>query len=173
VGGIGELFETNSGYRWAYWQNGTPQFYTVFMGGLPESRDPAGFVFTTGAGSRAYFGRPYLDLEVAASWDLGAAATSLDGNLSALSPGDAPGFWSACVSAASLVDTRPWPTLRLSLGVPIIWRIHAVGGLRVDLDVQGWDALPESMKTGFVSRDIRMPGFTLDSYAKWFLGFRI
>jgi hypothetical protein len=177
VGGVGELFEGNSDYQWAFWQNGTPWFYTVFMAGAPKGdwgSTAANLVLSAGAGSRMYLGRSYIDLEIAALEAVGSSVVSFQND-----PGAVPamsslnGFSDALVRAASL-SGRPWPALRISFGVPLLWRLHLIAGARVDFDLDDFPGLPESMKTGIVAKNQNwLGGLGFSTYTKWYFGFRI
>ncbi|MBL8966987.1 MAG: hypothetical protein JNG85_08260, partial [Spirochaetaceae bacterium] len=145
VGGVGLAYDPLIEELGAYWQTGSRSLFTVFRASAPiadwgVANDRV--LFSWGLGTRLG-GRHdwlYLDLEAAAAQELGPlieAFGSMDGT-------------AACPRT---VELRPYPELRLTLGVPLGGRLHLLGGMVVDVEIDGWQALPSRLKTGEVYRD--------------------
>ena len=147
--------------------------------------DPYGLVASAGVGSRGYFGPRYmrsswLDLDVGAAWYLGPAAVTLRDEMRVLRSEvgsdcmmDDPRFGQAFADAASVLPSRPWPVVSLTLGVPILWRLEAVVGVRSDIDFASWPAMPEAFRSGMDSGRLSIFGEDFHAYSKWYFGFRL
>ncbi len=188
IGGIGLLFDPINDYGWFFWQNGTPRLFTRLELGRPTSAAWGavdGLVASAGLGSRSYFGSrydrsPWLDLDLAAAWYVGPSATSLQNDLRAIRDSDGPGWHGndprvndAFTRAGNLLPPWPWPSVSLTLGVPIFWRMEALIGVKSDIDLENWPAMPNSFRTGMDSGSLRLFSGNFHLFTKWFFGFRI
>ena len=188
IGGSGLLFDPVSNYSWLFWQNGTPSLFTRLAAGKPTYgnwEEPDGLIAQAGLGSRSYFGAQryrssWLDLEVAADWYLGPAASSLHDDMVAIHAsggascdfGDPRGE-AAFAKARDLLPSRPWPSLSLTLGIPVLWRLEALIGVRTDIDLAYWPAMPDAFRSGMDSGKLSLFGGDFHLYSKWFFGFRL
>ena len=108
VNGPGAAFEPQTGYAWAWWQNGSRHLYSVIGAGLPAA-DLSGsaerLVASVGLGSR--FGRNdglHMDLEIAAAQEIGPRLDEF-GRL----------FWDCDASIIPLLAL--YPEIRLRAGL--------------------------------------------------------
>ncbi len=165
VNGLGLLYEPQSDYSWAYWQNGSRYLYTILGAGLPTGNlgsSPMGLVVAAGLGSR-FGGRghgyaPWLDVEILAAQEIGA-------ELQAMYEAERAGLaWSGSFAPS-------WPELRLRLGLPLSHRLALVGGFVMDIDVGGASGLPTGLKTGW-RRDSSFFDANFTTYTRWYLGLK-
>lgn len=168
VNGLGFVYEPETDYAYAYWQNGSPHLYTIFQAGLPREdwfERGDNLVLSFGLGSRLRFGRsgPYLDLDLSASREIGPYMASFKAGLEAED-------WEGAFAA---FPAYPYPSLRLSLGIPVLGRLQLVGGFRFDIDLEDYSGLPESLKTGARVSSHDWFGLRFDSYSKVFVGLRL
>jgi len=147
------------------------------MAGMPQedwSIRTDRLIGSAGAGSRLNLGRTYVDIELAALQEIGPAISSLEAASfsNPLTKSGMMALGSTLGQAANAVS-HPWGAIRLSFGVPVLWRLHFVGGVRIDLDLDDNAVMPESLRTGLVSSGNNVLGIRFTSYTKWFFGFRI
>jgi len=160
VGGLTAIYEPATNYVFTYWQTGTPYLYTLVGAGAPRNdwfarSDRA--VFSLGFGSRMESHGAYLDIDVSAEEPVGPLVAE----------GLRSGFGS---------PTNPWltpyPSARLSIGIPVAGRVHLVGGVKIDVDLLYSPGLPAELKSGRPYSDACF-GVPFDAYATWFFGLRI
>ena len=188
IGGLGLLYDPESEYGWLFWQSGTPYLFTRLSAGRPAYDawdDPSGLVTQASLGSRTYLGPRYarsswLELELGADWYIGPAAKSLHDDMTSIAATNPapcassdPAVSAAFTKAAALLPTRPWPSLSLSLGIPVFWHLEALVGLRSDVDLATWPAMPDAFRRGMDSGPLSLFGENFRVYSKWFFGFRI
>lgn len=188
IGGVGYLFDPVTDYGWFFWQNGSPFLYSRVAAGRPLASawgSPAGTIASAGLGSRAYLGyerrrSPWLDLEVSADWYLGPALVSLRDDMQAIrDAGGAPCLFgdpaveAAFSRAGALLPAQPWPSVSLTLGLPVFWRLEALVGVRSDIDIAAFPAMPATYRSGLDSGTVSLFGTDFRAYSKWFFGFRI
>ncbi|HUX37834.1 MAG TPA: hypothetical protein VMV44_08015 [Rectinemataceae bacterium] len=188
IGGAGLLYDPESEYGWLFWQSGTPYLFTRLAAARPAYDawdNPSGLVTQASLGSRTYLGPRYarsswLEIELGADWYLGPAAKSLHDDIASIHstgpatcPGSDPAVSAAFARATSLLPAQPWPSLSLSLGIPVFWRLEALVGFRSDVDLSSWPAMPEAFRRGMDSGPLSLFGENFHVYSKWFFGFRI
>lgn len=163
VNGLGLLYEPQSDYSWAYWQNGSRFLYTILGAGMPTGNlgtGPSGLVVAAGLGTR-FGGRshtPWLDVEILAAQEIGA-------ELQAMYEAEQAGLaWTGSFAPS-------WPELRLRLGIPLSHRLALVGGFVMDIDCGGDSGLPSSLKTGW-RRDATLFDASFATYTRWYLGLK-
>jgi len=160
VDSLGVLYEPETNWFYAQWQSGTPALFSVVGIGAPGAawfEDWREFSVFAGLGTRARLLGVNLDLDVCAvqpvvdlpsdreSWDSGDAWDSL----------------------------RPYPSARLTAGVPIFGkRCQIVGGLKVDIDVASLgERIPEDLRKGDSWSDAWF-GERFTVWPKWFVGVK-
>jgi hypothetical protein len=156
--------EPATSYAYAYWQAGTPSFYTIAAVGAPcrdWEWDFAGAVASYGFGSRSSFLGMYVDADVSAASAIGALPyRSFDWD----------GDWGDWKGWSSL---RPYPSLRVEAGMPVghHWKVFA--GVKADVDVDRLgDRVPEALKKGGSWKGrLFDEGFTV--WPKWFFGLKM
>lgn len=161
VDSIGLYYEPRTDFTYAQWQAGAPAFYTTASLGAPSGdwlRDFGGFVASFGLGSRTRMLGLNLDLDVSAETAIGKLPFDTL---------DRQGNWEGW----SLM--RPYPTVRLTAGLPIGRHLQIVGGVKLDIDVDALgDRVPESLKKGSPwGGSLFGEGFT--AWPKWFFGAKI
>jgi len=165
VSGVVGYWEPDSDELGFAWQNGSRSLFTVLRVSAPrgdwlETSDSAIAAFGLGTRMGGRRGSPYLDLEASAAREIGPLLDHL-ADCAAREEWTEPSF-----------SQRPYPSFRLSLGVPLAGRLHLLGGLNVDVDLADWPALPERRKAGSSFSDTWF-GCSFTAYSRWFLGFRI
>jgi hypothetical protein len=178
IGGFGVLYDIPDNSRWYYWQSGSPALYMILSWEeFSETKDPWGspasvydaLPLSFGLGSRVYFGKAserttYVDIDLDLNADFGSLSEAF---LARNGPFRAP---AAVVWAAR--PKRLWPSTQLSVGIPFIWRLHGIVGVRVDGNIVGWEGMPERMHTGLAG-SLSLGSLSLDLHSKVFFGFRI
>jgi hypothetical protein len=140
---------------------------------------PDSLVVSGGLGSRLNLRVAWIDLELAVLKDLGPGAawlstsTHIAGRGGYGSESTSAEFFNDLGYAATLVGGYPWPSVKLTLGVPVLWRLTLVGGIRFDFDVRNWSGVPDRMKNGMTATGLNLFGLVFDSYGKWFIGIKI
>ena len=157
-------YAPSSGFAYAHWQAGTPAFFTVVGVGAPSGdwfRDYTSFVASFGVGSRTRFFGLNLDLDVSAEQAVGALPfKSMQGARE-------------CRSWEGWAMVRPYPSIRLTAGLPFGRHFQVVGGLKADIDVDSLGfRVPAALKVGESWRGVVFnEGFTV--WPTWFLGIKI
>ena len=158
------FYEPQSGFAYAHWQAGTPAFYTAAGIGAPAGdwlRDYTGFVASVGVGSRTRLFGLNLDLDISAEQAIGSLpfqtfSWSRD--------------WRAWEGWAMI---KAYPSVMLTLGLPLARHFQIIGGLKADIDVDSLgDRVPAALKVGDSWRgNIFNEGFSV--WPKWFFGLKI
>ena len=153
-----------TGFAYAHWQMGTPAFFTVLGVGAPVGnwfRDYTSFVASFGVGSRTRFFGLNLDLDVSAEQAVGALPfKSMQGSRD-------------CGSWEGWAMIKPYPSIRLTAGLPLGRHFQVIGGLKLDIDVDSLGfRVPTQLKVGESWRGaVFNEGFTV--WPKWFVGVKI
>ncbi|HTX73329.1 MAG TPA: hypothetical protein VMC79_10930 [Rectinemataceae bacterium] len=160
VAGLTLVYEPSTDYVFTYWQTGTPWLYTVIGASAPRndwfySADQA--LFSFGFGSRMGGRGLYLDADVSVEEPVGKLVDQ--------------GLSSGC-SDSTNPWTTPYPSARLSVGIPLAGRVHLVGGLKLDIDLLDHPGVPLALKAGRPFSDTWF-GVPFDAYANWFFGIRM
>jgi hypothetical protein len=165
VDSIGFAYEPATDYLYATGQIGTPALYTVATigtrnNGWSWSADES--VASLGLGSRSRFLGLNLDLDLMASQPLGALPfASFDW---------AGSDWTTW-SGWSLL--KPYPTMKISLGMRIGQHLQILGGLKVDVEVASLgERVPAALKQG-ESWNMNAGSESLSFWPKWFFGVKI
>ncbi len=164
VDSIGFTYEPGTDYVYGHWQAGTAYLYTLVGLGLPRRQwfnSDEGMVLSYGLGSRFRLDSAYIDLDVSAESFVGSR---LGDFLDAKESEQTGSAWRAVWGPA-------YPSVRLSLGIPLGHRIHLVGGLKMDVDLDERPGVPAELKEGRSFHDTWFGrGFTL--WPKWFIGIK-
>jgi hypothetical protein len=157
-------YEPATDFFYAHWQAGTPALFTVVGLGAPSGdwmRDLSGFVASYGLGSRTRAFGLNIDLDVSATQPIGKLP------FETLSGSDDLCAWEGW----SMM--RPYPSVRLTAGLPLGRRLQIVGGLKVDIDAASLgDRVPEALKTGDDWKG-SLFGEDFTAYYKWFFGVKL
>ncbi|MEI6386081.1 MAG: hypothetical protein WCQ50_05555 [Spirochaetota bacterium] len=178
IGGFGVLYDIPDNSRWYYWQSGSPAMYMILsVEQFSLTKDPWGspasvydaLPLSFGLGSRVYFGKAserttYLDIDLDLNADFGSLSEVL---LARHGP-----FGSSVGDVWTARPRRLWPSTQLSVGIPLLWRLHGIIGVRVDGNIAGWEGMPARMHTG-LNGSLTLGSLTLDLHSKVFFGFRI
>ncbi|MFZ4615923.1 MAG: hypothetical protein ACOYM2_06980 [Rectinemataceae bacterium] len=175
IGGVGVLYDIPDNSRWYHWQSGSPALYMILsVEQFSLTKDPWGvpapiydsLPVSFGLGSRVYFGKAserttYLDIDLDLNADFGSLSEAIFTRSFGSSIGE---IWTAR-------PKRLWPSTQLSVGIPFIWRLHGIVGVRVDGDIVGWEGMPARTRTG-LHGSLSLGSLSLDLYSKVFFGFR-
>jgi hypothetical protein len=164
VDSIGVSYEPLTGYAYAHWQAGSPALYTVAGVGAPSGdwlSDFSSFVASLGLGSRTHWFGLNLDLDVSAEQAIGTLPFKTF---------DCSRDWRAWEGWSML---KPYPSIRLTAGLPIGRHVQIIGGVKADIDVDALgNRVPSALKAGEGWRGSLFDGgFTV--WPKWFLGVKI
>lgn len=175
VDALGVIYEPETDYVYAYWQAGLPSLYATFGAGAKcrdWSFDYSGAVASVGLGSSTRFLGLKLDMDLSAEQVLedlpydSYPATSYHRYYSR----HGSFAWSSWDGWSLL---SPYPSLKISLGLPIGRHWQLVGGIKADIQIDELGAwVPESRKGGWNwSGDFCGSAFTV--WPKWFIGLKI
>jgi hypothetical protein len=164
VDSVGVSYEPITGYAYAHWQAGAPALYTVAGVGAPSGdwlSDFTSFVASLGLGSRAHWFGLNLDFDISAEQPIGTLPYKTF---------DWSGDWRAWEGWSML---KPYPSIRLTAGLPIGRHFQIIGGVKADIDVDALgNRVPQALKAGEGWRGSLFDGgFTV--WPKWFLGVKI
>lgn len=174
---LGVIYEPATDYLYAYWQAGLPSLYATIGAGA-KCRDwnfeYSGAVVSVGLGSSTRFLGLKLNMDLSAEqvledlpYDSYATASYRHYYYN-----DRRGSigWAAWDGWSQL---SPYPSLKISLGLPIGRHWQLVGGIKADIQIDELGAwVPESLKGGWSwSGDFGGSGFTV--WPKWFIGLKI
>lgn len=163
VNSTGAFYEPETDYVYAVLQSGSRSFYSVLAAGFPRDdwgRSGDGLVLGYGFGSRIGLGESYLDYDISAESHIGPEIPAI---------GEAIETGHRVVDMSSLV---PYPSFRACLGVPLLGKLHLVGGIKVDFDLDDAPRVPEALKQGRPwSSELFGAGFK--AWTKWYLGIKI
>jgi hypothetical protein len=165
VDALGFEYEPQTDFLYSEWQQGTPMLYSIAYLGAPAGdwlRDFTSFVGGFGLGSRGKLLGLNLDLDLSAESAIGA----LQLDKSAAKDGTK-------VEIRGWDSLLPYPTVRLTLGLPLGKRLQIVGGCKADIDLDSLGPrVPLDLKVGNPwTGAICGEGFTV--WPKWFLGLKI
>jgi hypothetical protein len=163
----GIFFEPETDYVYAAFQAGSRHLYSVFSAGTlrgdgcfglqPESAGD--LVLGYGFGSRMRLSNVYIDLDVSAVSFVGPDLPAI---------GNAIADWRPMPDASGLI---PYPSIRLYLGLPLIGRLHLVGGIKTDVDLAIAPRVPGGLKRGMYYADTWLDvGF--QAWTKWYVGIK-
>jgi hypothetical protein len=163
VNSLGATYEPSTNFVFAHWQAGTPALYTLFGIGSPADRwfrDYSGFVASFGLGSRTRVWGLNIDLDVSAEQAVGALPFgSFDRAMD-------------CGAWEGWSQIRPYPSVRLTAGLPLGRHLQIVGGIDADLDLDSLgQRVPQALKGDSWRGSLFGEGFT--AYYKWFFGVKI
>jgi hypothetical protein len=160
VDSLGVLYEPRTDYVYAQWQSGTPALFSVLGVGAPAESwfdDWQEYSVFAGLGSRARI-----------------LGINLDADVCAVQPvADLPSDRAAWESGTAWNSLRPYPSVRLTAGIPVFGRRgQIVGGLKADIDVDSLgDRVPESLRAGESWSDTWF-GERFTVWPKWFIGLK-
>jgi hypothetical protein len=163
VNSLGALYEPDTGFAYGYWQAGTPFLYTLVGAGMPKAnwfKSYDDLLLSFGLGSRLSLGHSYIDLDVSAERYIGSDPVAYAKN-----------YFTPCKNFAAELATL-YPSVRLSFGLPIAGRVHLYGGLKVDVELDGFAAVPTAIK-GEKTYARTWFGIPFTAYPKWFFGLKI
>ncbi len=164
VDSVSVSYAPSTGFAYAHWQMGTPAFFTVVGVGAPAGdwfRDYTSFTSSFGVGSRTRFFGLNLDLDLSAEQAVGALPfKSMQGSRDR-------GSWEGWAMI------KPYPSIRLTVGLPFGRHFQLIGGLKADIDVDSLGyRVPAALKVGESWRGaVFNEGFTV--WPEWFLGIKI
>jgi hypothetical protein len=168
VNGVGVLYNPADNRVDAFLRNGSRALYTILLAGAPRDdwfeRADRGFA-QVGLGSRLSLGGrndPYFDVDLSAALLVGP---QLEPAGAALAAWDWAGF-------GATFGELPWPVARVTLGVPLLGKLHALLGYRWDIDLAATASLPAACKTG-TPRSAEPFGIAFTSYGSWFIGMSL
>lgn len=146
-----------------YWQAGSPFLYMVVGAGAPRKdwfvRNDR-LMISAGLGTRVRLGGPYIDVDVSAEQAIGSDIEAL---YQAVQDEDKERF---------LAYLNPYPSARLSLGLPLGRNLHLTGGVKVLVQLEQGGLVPEGQKT---QDSLSATWFALPftAWAQWFLGGKV
>jgi hypothetical protein len=163
VNSVGAYYEPSTDYAYGIMQAGTTALYTTIGLGQPSVNwfntmtDP---IVSVGFGSRIPFGPAYIDVDVSAAQ---AVADVMGPFLGSFERGS---------GHFPFEYVRPYPSIKLGLGLPLLGRLHLVGGLKIDVDLDSAPRVPQALRTGYsYSNTWFGVGFT--AWSKWYFGVKI
>ncbi|HET7838560.1 MAG TPA: hypothetical protein VFL04_02285 [Rectinemataceae bacterium] len=157
-------YEPETDYVYGHWQAGTRHLYTLAGLGLPRRQwfnGEDGMVLSFGLGSRIALEAAYLDIDVSAESMVGRR---LGRFLSADESEQTESAWRAVWDPA-------YPSIRLSLGLPLSHRVHLIGGIKMDVDLAERPGVPADLKQGKSFSDTWF-GHPFTVWPKWFFGVK-
>ncbi|AEJ20373.1 LA_2272 family surface repeat-containing protein [Gracilinema caldarium] len=147
----------------AYWQAGSPFIYLVLGAGAPRTdwfvRND-NLMVSAGLGTRVRLGGPYIDIDVSAEQHLGK---------------DIEALYQAgvdCDKDAFISLIKPYPTARLSLGLPLSRSLHLTGGIKTLVQLEEGGTVPEFMKTQD-TLSATWFGIPFTAWSQWFVGAKV
>ena len=146
-----------------YWQAGSPFLYMVVGAGAPRKdwfvRNDR-LMISAGLGTRVRLGGPYIDVDVSAEQAIGSDIEAL---YQAVQDEDKERF---------LAYLNPYPSARLSLGLPLGRNLHLTGGVKVLVQLEQGGTVPEEQKT---QDTLSAAWFELPftAWSQWFLGCKV
>ncbi len=146
-----------------YWQAGSPFLYMVVGAGAPRKdwfvRNDR-LMISAGLGTRVRLGGPYIDVDVSAEQAIGSDIGAL---YQAVQDENKEQF---------LVYLNPYPSARLSLGLPLGRNLHLTGGVKVLVQLEQGGTVPEHQKT----KDTLFAtwfGLSYTAWSQWFFGGKV
>lgn len=167
VTSTGLFCESETEYAYVVFQGGSRGLYSVFSAGLPRNewwRSDEGLVLSYGLGARlgGHGGGSYIDVDLSAASFVGPELPAIGRALDSRRP-------LAEADASALI---PYPSLRLCLGVPLVGKLHLVGGIKVDADLEAAPRVPEALKRGR-SWSAELCGASFKAWTKCYLGVKM
>jgi hypothetical protein len=161
---LGLLYEPASDYLYGYWQAGSPFLFAIF--GYGSTITDTGWSFNQGSvasvglGTRARFLGLKIDADLSAEQPIGSLPYgSFDYRVS----------WASWEGWSLLA---PYPTLKISVGLPLGRHFQLVAGLKADVDIACFGSrVPEALKVG-KSWSGRLFDEDFTVYQKWFFGVK-
>jgi hypothetical protein len=146
-----------------YWQAGSPFLYMVVGAGAPRKdwfvRNDR-LMISAGLGTRVRLGGPYIDVDVSAEQAIGSDIEAL---YQAVQDEDKERF---------LAYLNPYPSARLSLGLPLGRNLHLTGGVKVLVQLEQGGTVPEEQKTQD-TLSAAWFGLPFTAWSQWFLGCKV
>jgi len=146
-----------------YWQAGSPFLYMVVGAGAPRKdwfvRNDR-LMISAGLGTRVRLGGPYIDVDVSAEQAIGSDIEAL---YQAVPDEDKERF---------LAYLNPYPSARLSLGLPLGRNLHLTGGVKVLVQLEQGGTVPEEQKTQD-TLSAAWFGIPFTAWSQWFLGCKV
>lgn len=135
----GAVYEPDTDFAYAAFQAGSRGLYTLFSVGKPadtwfDSADT--LLLGVGLGTRINLGGLYVDVDASAVSDFGP---------------DLPAIGEAMETGVPMADATgliPYPSIRATVGIPILGRFHLVGGFKIDVDLDAAPRVPDSLRRG-------------------------
>lgn len=164
VDALGLAYEPQTDYLYAYWQAGSPFLYTLVGYGSPVADYEWDYgqlsVASIGLGSRTRFLGLKIDADLSAEQALGYLPyASFDWR----------GDWSKWEGWSQLA---PYPTVKISAGLPLGRHWILLAGLKADIEVNSWGSrIPAVLKAG-QGWSGRICGEDFTVWPKWFFGFK-
>jgi len=145
------------------WQTGSPFLYMVLGAGAPRTdwfdRND-NLMVSAGLGTRVRLGGPYIDIDVSAEQHLGK---------------DLEALYQAGLDHdkdALLSYIKPYPAVRLSLGLPLGRSLHLTGGVKTLIQLEEGGLVPESQKTQDTITATWF-GVPFTAWSQWFVGAKV
>jgi hypothetical protein len=165
VDSIGLVYEPETDYLYAYWQAGSPFLYTTVGYGSTVSDyrwdNGQSAVASIGLGSRTRFLGLKIDADLSAEQPVGNLPY---GSFDYCDP------WTSWDGWALIA---PYPTVKLSLGLPIGRHFQLIAGFKADIDIASLGArVPSALKAGR-SWSGRAFGEDYSVWTKWYFGFKL
>lgn len=146
-----------------YWQAGSPFLYMVLGAGAPRKdwfvRNDR-LMISAGLGTRVRLGGPYIDVDVSAEQGIGSDIEAL---YQAVQDDEEEQFL-ACLN--------PYPSARLSLGLPLGRNLHLTGGVKVLVQLEQGGTVPEHQKTQD-TLSATWFGTSFTAWSQWFFGGKV
>ena len=146
-----------------YWQAGSPFLYMVVGAGAPRADWFVRYdnlMLSAGLGTRVKLGGPYLDIDVSAEQAIGS-------DLEALYQAGLDHNKEAVISYM-----KPYPSARLSLGLPLGRTLHVTGGIKTVVQLEQGGTVPASQRTQD-SLSATWFGVPFTAWSQWFFGVKV
>jgi hypothetical protein len=161
---IGAWYDT-SDYMYGFWANGTNNLYSIVYGGEAYSDwcvNSNSLSFGYGVGYR-FVGKPLsVDLDLSMKQFFGP---NWDRALSEFKRGEGyAGFGVEAVSS--------FPSARLTVGIPLMGKLEAFGGVSADIGVSGYCAVPDALRSDYAVH-FRAFGSDIDVNPQLYFGVRL
>jgi len=146
-----------------YWQAGSPFLYMVVGAGAPRKdwfvRNDR-LMISAGLGTRVRLGGPYIDVDVSAEQAIGSDIGAL---YQAVQDENKEQF---------LAYLNPYPSARLSLGLPLGRNLYLTGGVKVLVQLEQGGTVPEHQKTQD-TLSATWFGLSYTAWSQWFFGGKV
>lgn len=163
VDSLSALYMPATDTAFVYWQAGSPFLYMVLGAGAPRTdwfvRND-NLMVSAGIGTRVRLGGPYVDVDVSAEQAIGS---DIDTLYQAAVDHDKDVLVSLC---------KPYPSGRISLGLPLGRNLHLTGGVKVLVQLEEGGQVPESQKTQD-SLSATWFGIPFTAWSQWFVGAKV